>query len=1052
MAPGFTARLWASDPMLENPVSFSFDDRGRCYVAETHRWSQSIFDITKKPAWLLEDLSFRTVQDRGNFLARTFATNFHFLVKDSERIRWLEDRTGRGKADVGGVFATGFRSATAGTAAGVLALGKDVWFACVPDLWRLRSGSASGEADQRQALHSGFGVHIGVSGHDLHGLKMGPDGRLYFSIGDRGFNIEAASAARAASPVRQGWQFPLNQPDTGAVFRCDPDGSRLEVFAIGLRNPQELAFDDEGNLWTGDNDTAGADESRLIYVVEGGDYGWRCGYQHQPGFGPWVQENLWRGDLDDALPHAGMVAQGPSGLDHYPGTGLGPEMIGHFLMCDFPGGIWDFTVTNRGAGFYLSTRQKFAWGLWPTDVEFGPDGAAYASDWVAGWDKPGKGRIYRITRSAQPADPLAAETSDILKRGVEAESDARLEALLAHADQRVRLRAQWTLAAKGPPGLAVFVGALKRQTSSVARAHALWGLGQIGRTSLSQDQQVSLRAAVIESLSDPSPSARAQAARVLGDLGSSAAAKPLAIALRDRDPRVRFFAGVGLGRLGPASDLSPALRLLRENADADPYLRHAGMMALLGMCDAETLLALRRDPSPAVRLAAVLALRRLAHPQIARFLTDESPRVVTAAARAINDVPIDPAMPQLAAFLGKVDCPDAIRSRAINANLRVGEARNASALAGYGNRRDVTESSRVSALEALASWAQPEPLDRVMGLWRPMPSRNPENARRALRTAAQGLLSTRSEAVSTAFLRAAASLRVKEIGHAAFEFMSGSNATPALRGEVLKTLASLKHSRWAEALTMGLEDSAPEVRAEALRLAADDPQGDIFPQVQDLLAPKNPLFVRQTALSVLGKLPDPRAAALILDWLRSLSSAKPQADAVLLLDLLEAAGMSQDKDVRAALAALPAGRGPLMAGGDRRAGERVFQEKADVSCARCHRVGGVGGVVGPALDGVGKRLRRVEILESILRPNAKIAPGFEQAQITLKDGTTRIGTVRGETDSELTIESLDDGTTRVMKADILKRERGLSAMPEGLEALLSRREFRDLLEYLSALR
>ena len=1052
IASGFTAKLWASDPLIENPVAFSFDDRGRCYVAETHRWSQSIFDITKNPSWLSEDLSFRSVQDRSNFLSRTFSTNFHFLVKDSERVRWLEDRGGLGTADVGGVFASGFQNATAGTAAGVLAHGRDVWFACIPDLWRMRSGSASGEVDQRQVLHSGYGVHIGVSGHDLHGLKMGPDGRLYFSIGDRGFNLATPSTAPASVAARRGSMFSLSQPDTGAVLRCDPDGSHLEVFAIGLRNPQELTFDDEGNLWTGDNDTAGADDSRLLYVVEGGDYGWRCSYQHQQGFGPWVQENLWRGDLDDALPHAGMVAQGPSGLDHYPGTGLGSAMQGHFLMCDFPGGIWDFTVTNRGAGFFLSTRQKFVWGLWPTDVEFGPDGAVYASDWVAGWEKPGKGRLYRITKNSPTDDPLAAQTRDILKRGLESGTEARLEALLPHPDQRVRLRAQWILASRGSVGLSTFVASLHKQPSVLARVHAVWGLGQLGRMILPNDQRTLLQRSLGECLKDPASSVRAQAARVLGDLGASTFAKDLSVALQDPEPRVKCFAAISLGRLGSADQLPAVLRFLRENADADPYLRHAGMMALMGVCDAEGLLALRRDESASVRLAAVLGLRRWAHPQITRFLNDESPRVVIAAGRAINDVPIESAMPQLAAFLGKVDCTEALITRAINANLRVGEARNATVLATYAGRKDVTELSRVAALEALATWEQPAPLDRVMGLWRPIASRNPEPARRALRAAASALMSTRSENVSVAFLRAAAALRIKEVGHAAFEFMSGSNVSATLRVEVLKTLAAIQHSRWPEALQVGLQDSSSIVRGEALRLAAKNPRGDIFPQVQVLLSATNSLSDRQVALSVLGQLADPRATAWILNALQSLSSSQPKTEPGLVLDLLEAAKLNADREVTEVLASLPVSYAPLMEGGDRRAGERIFQEKVEVSCARCHRVTGVGGNVGPALDSVGKRLGRSEILESILRPNSKIAVGFEQAFITLKDGTTHSGTVRNESDIELTIENLDDGVTRVAKADIMKRERGLSPMPEGLEALLSRRELRDLLEYLSALK
>jgi quinoprotein glucose dehydrogenase len=223
--------------------------------------------------WLDEDLANRSIDD---LLAMYKKHKFTGFEDYADQLRTVWDSTGEGKADKSAVFSGGYNRPQDGLAAGVLARKGNVYFTCIPDLYLLKDTNGDNKADEKKSLFTGFGPTAQFLGHDLHGLRMGPDGKLYFSIGDRGFNVMTKEKTE------------LKFPNTGAVLRCDPDGKNLEVVHSGLRNPQEIAFDDYGNLFTYDNNSDSGDRARWVQIVEGGDSGWRGGFQygtlyHTPG-------------------------------------------------------------------------------------------------------------------------------------------------------------------------------------------------------------------------------------------------------------------------------------------------------------------------------------------------------------------------------------------------------------------------------------------------------------------------------------------------------------------------------------------------------------------------------------------------------------------------------------------------------------------------------------------------------------------------------------------------------------------------------------------------
>ena len=183
---------------------------------------------------------------------------------------------------------------------------------------------------------------------------------------------------------------------------------------------------------------------------------------------------------------------------------------------------------------------------------------------------------------------------------------------------------------------------------------------------------------------------------------------------------------MGLGKLGRTESLPGITAMLEKNADADPFLRHAGVMAFVGINEPKELAKLSRHKSASVRLAAVVALRKLESPEITAFLKDAEPAVVVEAVRAINDAPINKAMPQMAALL---NADTAVASskwsqpfhlRAINANFRVGASKNAEAVATFAATGTAPEDMRVEALVQLAQWPTPPARDRIMGVFRPI--------------------------------------------------------------------------------------------------------------------------------------------------------------------------------------------------------------------------------------------------------------------------------------------------------------------------------------------
>jgi quinoprotein glucose dehydrogenase len=794
-------------------------------------------------------------------------------------------------------------------------------------------------------------------------------------------------------------------------------------------------------------------------------------FQYLSDRGPWNRERMWHPyEADEEttrkqpayiVPPVRNVSDGPSGLVYYPGVGLPERYKGHFFLADFRGssarsGIRSFAVEPRGATFKLVDEHWFLEQILATDVDFGYDGKMYVTDWVDGWTGPGKGRIYTFF---DPEHRKAAEennVAELFRAGFDHLKADRLAELLDHPDRRVRQEAQFALASDYE--VTTLTQLAKSSPEQLVRVHAIWGLWQIGRRQSADEIQATL----LEFLNDDDAEIRAQAIRVLGEIGGDQASKPLQEAVAKGTAREQYFAAIALGRLGDSGSVAPLIGLLSENANEDPVLRHAAVMGLVGSSNPGQLMRFADSDSAAVRLGLVLALRRLHSADVAAFLRDEQPAVVEEAARAIHDLPIAAALPALAA-LAEDDLAamsDALRRRVLNANYRLGGPQHARFVAKFAISDAVSEALQKEAVFALLNWDKVPVLDRVTNEHRPLPTRSADAARDAVRSSL-GVLLSGNDALRADAARLAAKYTLQDAGTELLRLVQDDQQPGEVRAEALAALHAIGSPDTAAATERALASKDSQPRLAAYRVLAATAPERAAKVIDDVLGNDDAsVEERQQAIAILASSAHDATNETLLEWLNKLANTPDQTPPEIRLDLIEAASGKKAPAFQEQLAKIEAARDPndplaavrnALVGGNADRGREVFFGNAAASCRRCHKVNGEGSDVGPDLSGIGKQQTREYILEAITLPNAKIAKGFETVIFVLDDGRTYTGIVKGEDDASYQLMTAQGEIVRVPKESIDFQSAGRSGMPDDVTKSLTRSDIRDLVEYLSTL-
>ncbi len=1054
-ADELSASVFGKAGMTGSSVGITLDDQGRAYVTNTNRRNNGEIDIRKNKTWLLDSLALTSPEDRQALIKKRMPDTWQDLAKFKEHIIRVTDTDGDGVGDKRAVVYEGFNELGNGLAGGLLWHDGALYVTCMPSLYKLTDKDKDGIFETKQELVRGIGYHIGYGGHDMHGPTLGMDGRIYWSTGDKGISVKLKDGRH------------IYYPGQGGVFRIEPDGSGFEVFAHGLRNPQELAFDEYGNLFTVDNDGDFGDKERLHYVMEGSDSGWRAHYQYRSdrswsdtmGYNPWLADNLWNapepGKYQPAYltPSLANFSVGPIGLEYNPGTALSAQWQRTFFLAESSKDIQAFKVETQGAGFKMLEPKAVVTGPFITGLFFGPDGALYGADWGNNeWVPHMNGGILKLDDKEAIKDSGRSEVQKLIKEGMAKRKPAELAELLGHADQRIRLKAQFELVKRNEASTLTKT-AVEGQPL-LARVHAIWGVGQLGR------KDSNAMAAIASLLEDKEPEVRAQNARMMSDAGYTAAAEALGKLLADESPRVRSLAGVALAKLGTSAQFEAAVKLAEQNNDADLFLRHAAAMALSGSGKGK-LGELAKHSSKAVRLAAVVATRMNRDPQAEAFLADSDLTVVGEAARAIHDDhSIPEAYPALAKLIDKPGLIDeAIIRRSISANIRSGTAEDAHRLMTYALRKEVPAALRTEALETLVLWPKGLAFDRVMAMHCNLPARDATPVREDFAKAFDLLIIDASPDVQKATAKLVRALDYTPAIEKLTPMALDEKLDPDTRANALQTLAVARAPRVQEAI-----DKAINSEVAALRVAALQAMAEIKPNAAETLTALDAAMQRkviaeqQPVLALLGTLKSDAAEKLLGSWLSKLT--KKEAPPEIALDIYEAVKAMKSKNLNKKLSAVDASLKKVkyntwtlaLSGGNAEEGKAIFGGSTTAACMQCHTLTAGLPSVGPELSKIATKLTPDRLLKAIVDPQGEIAEGYGLISATLKNGSLVSGLLVKETKEELTLRlPATPITNTVSKANIVSRTKSATAMPV-MTSLLTRMEVRDLVAYLSTLK
>jgi putative membrane-bound dehydrogenase-like protein len=470
MDKGLELTLFASEPMIHNPTNMDIDAKGR--------------------VWIVEGYNYRNkLNPKNDYDAK------------GDRILILEDTDGDGKADKSTVF---YQGEDINSALGIGVFGNRVIVSRSPYVFVFTDEDGDDVPDKKEVLFEGIG---GLEhDHGMHSFTFGPDGKFYFNHGNAGGGMLTKNGKvlydKQGKPIRSDGK-PYRE---GMVYRSDLDGSNVEALAWNFRNNYEVAVDSYGLMWQSDNDDDGNRGTRINYVMDYGNY----------GFKDEITGSDWRTrrvNMEDSIPlrhwhlnDPGVVpnvlqtyAGSPTGMIVYEGELLPKKYQNQMIHTDAgPNVVRSYPVEKQGAGYsakileILNGSKRDTW-FRPSDLTVAPDGSLFIADWYdpgVGGHAVGdlnKGRIYRVAPKGNVYEVTkpkfesiddninALQSPNLATRYIAwnnlhdkgEEAEAGLKKLYGSENPRMKVRAFWLLSKLPKKGTDYIIAASKDKDENI---------------------------------------------------------------------------------------------------------------------------------------------------------------------------------------------------------------------------------------------------------------------------------------------------------------------------------------------------------------------------------------------------------------------------------------------------------------------------------------------------------------------------------------------------------------------------------------------------------